>query len=107
MQKPDGMSELVGSLFALRHVTGELERKAAYVIWHAPDEWRTAVIDCVIEKITQCMAEIKKCSAATRPTLHVDDQPAEPGGQAEGTAGGQGPNCRRGFHEEFGICVPN
>jgi hypothetical protein len=99
MPKPDAMSELVGSLLALRHVAGELERKAGDVIWHAPDARRTAVIDCVIEKIAQCMTEIEKCRAATRPTLREEAEAPDPGGQ--------GPRCRGGFHEEFGICVPD
>lgn len=107
MGKPDGMRELAGSMFALRHVTGELERKAADVIWHAPDARRTAVIDCVIEKIKHCMDEIEKCKAATRPALRVEEQAAAPAGQSGEAAGGEGPKCRPGFHEEFGICVPD
>jgi hypothetical protein len=84
---------LLGSVLAVRHATGQLERVAAKAIWDTPASRRTKLAVCIMDAIKKCQATIVKCGDK------------ETGGGSPG--GGSGPACPPGFHEEFDICVPD
>ena len=89
---PGTTKELLGALQAVHFVLAQLERKSANMIWKASILDRPKVIDCIMTAAWTFADTIEKC-------------PGKKDGGDQG--GGQGPNCRPGFHEEFGICVPN
>lgn len=107
MQKSDDMFELTAALFALHQVVGDVERKAARVVWQAPPHRRAAVIDCVMEKIKQLMDGLKACADAQDTVLRQPPAPPAQPSSSDESAVGVPPKCRAGFHEEYGICVPD
>jgi len=81
---------LQGAVHALHYAVARVEHKAAKIIWQASPNDRQAVVDCIMAALAQCMADISTCAKK---------KPKEGGGQT--------PGCPKGFHEEFGICVPD
>ena len=90
-------SNLVGGMQAVRVVMARLEQQAARVIWEAKPQDRSRVVQCVMEAAKAFSAALKECKDAVPTT------PQKPQGQP----GGEGPDCDPGYHEEFGICVPD
>jgi hypothetical protein len=81
--------DLLGALQAIRSVMGQLDRKAALAVWNVAPAKRDSLILCIMEAAKEFSDTIEECK------------------KKQGPGGGQGPNCGPGFHEEFGICVPN
>ena len=96
---PASMETLVGSMQAVRVVMARLEQLTATAIWKANPANRGRVIACVMQAAKDYAATLERCEAP--PKREDPAQVEEPG------SGGVGPDCRPGYHEEYGICVPD
>ena len=90
-QKPltevEALKQLTGGMQALRVVMSQMERHAANMIWNAKPNSRRLVNKCIMDAVGAFYAALERC-----------EYPAPP-------AGGSGPDCGAGYHEEFGNCV--
>ena len=77
---------LIGAVQALRFALSRVERQAMTVMFNSSPSKRASVIECIMQATKAYSEALSKCKSGDRP---------------------EGPNCKPGFHEEFGICVPD
>jgi hypothetical protein len=93
------LREIVTSAQALRFVMSKAELSAAKIIWKADPSKRKHVISAIMAASRDYVKAIENSAAAVTSPSHRE--PPNP------THDPMGPDCGKGFHEEFGICVPD
>ncbi len=79
-------------------VVAKVELRAAEVVWKADAANRKHVISAIMAASRDYARAIEE-SAASTSSHHTH--------RAHDGHNGVGPDCKDGFHEEFGICVPD
>lgn len=88
----DELRYLLASTQALRFSLLQVERLAARIIWNTRASRRPDVVACIMQATKAYQTALIECKGGPKEPIQ---KPPE------------GPNCRPGFHEEFGICVPD
>ncbi len=93
------LREILTAAQALRFVMSKAELSASKIIWKADPSKRKHVISAIMAASRDYANAIEKsASAETSPSHREPPNPSH---------GPMGPDCGKGFHEEFGICVPD
>jgi len=93
------LRDILTAAQALRFVMSNAELSAAKIIWKADASKRKHVISAIMAASREFVRAIEESAAAETSPSHR--KPQKPSHHPVG------PDCGKGFHEEFGICVPD